>query len=172
MIRRNDRAALAALALCLIVVLAGCGGGGSGAGNGGGNADPLVGAWRITRLAGDGDSVACPGSLSLSNTIDGFCGPNDVVRFNADGTFLALTRDEFQNVYEAGTWSRSGDTLTVTITRTAYDNNKNGTFEPSEGFDNNPPQLSTLQVIARSGNTMTLRGADGGATVDTTFSRL
>jgi len=108
----------ALFALGLAVLLAACGGGGSG----GGSmrlASDLVGTWDSVEVEAMGMIQSCPGETVVSPTESVSCGTT-AVSFNADGTYVAVdTTDELGNPFNErteGTWSVSGNMLTITET--------------------------------------------------------
>ncbi len=69
----------------LALLLAGCGGGGSDSAP----KSPIVGRWRLTNVSGLGQSLSCPGSITIPLVGSASCSDHDIVQFNNDGTFSA-----------------------------------------------------------------------------------
>ncbi len=174
MYTRQTRFAAATAAASLVLALAGCGG---GSGNDGGN-DPasLVGSWRAETISAAGATVACPGSIPFTDndgvSTDVSCGSDDTLQFNSDGTLLGNGSRFGTRGRVRGTWSRSGDTLTTTITELAIDVNGNGAFEADEIFPQNPPQTTTGRIEVLDSRHLTVHNTEDGTDVRTTSRRL
>lgn len=105
-------------ALGLAMLLAACGGGGSG---GGGTqlASELYGTWDMVEEEALATITPCPGEITISPTSSVSCGTT-AVSFNADASYVSVdTTDELGNPFNErteGTWSVSGNMLTITAT--------------------------------------------------------
>lgn len=102
-------------ALGLTLLLAACGGGGGGPQL----APELYGTWDLVDVQALAMIQPCPGEVVISATESVSCGTT-AVSFNADGTYVSVdTTDELGNPFNErteGTWSTSGNTLTITET--------------------------------------------------------
>ena len=138
------------------ILLAGCGGG-----DGGGINSPVVGRWRATSIASGGQSINCPGALSVNGEEVASCGPNDIIEFRDDGTLFGSGEFEGLRAEFTGTWTQNGDTITGTTTQIKLDQNGNGIFERGEVFNspNEDDDLGTA-TVSFSGNTMTITEID------------
>ena len=174
MYTRRTRFAAATATAGLALVLAGCGGGSS---NDGGN-DPtsLVGSWRAETISVAGRTVTCPGSIPFTDDngdfVDVSCGSDDTIEFKSDGTLLGSGSREGTRGRVRGTWSRSGDALTTTITELALDLNGNGAFEADEIFPQNPPQTTSGRIESLDSRHLTVHNTEDGADIRTTSRRL
>lgn len=156
----------AAVTAFFFLFLTGCGGGGVGEGHDNW-ARPLVGRWRLQSVAALGQTLNCPGSLSVPGIGGAACTDNDVVQFNRDGTFTASGNVTVTGIplpttgiptSGRGTWQLSGqaqDTLTVTVT---------------EPVLTTQPQSGNAQV-EYSGNNLILTATQDGVSVTSTFVR-
>lgn len=148
--------------LGLAVVLTGCGGGDD---NGPELAPELYGTWDLVDIEAGTVVRACPGEIVISTTESVSCGTT-AVSLNADGTYISIdTTDEFGNVFNErteGTWSTSGNELTITETRQGPD--------ASSLVPINPAEVTTV-TWSVSGNVLTLTMSDPGLPLSVT-SRL
>jgi len=151
-------------------LLAGCGGSG-----GGGTNNPVVGRWRATSIASGGQSINCPGALSVNGAEVASCGPNDTIEFRDNGTLSGSGEFGGLRAEFSGAWTQNGDTITGTTTQIKLDLNDDGIFQRSEISDspNEDDDLGTA-TVSFSGNTMTLTVVDetDGTVSSTTVTRL
>lgn len=108
--------ALSALGLALLLVACGGGGGDDG---GPPAASELYGTWDVMELEALAIIQPCPGEIALSPTEAVSCGTT-FMTFNADGSYISVdTTDDLGNPFNErteGTWSTSGNALTITET--------------------------------------------------------
>jgi hypothetical protein len=111
------------------VGLAGCGDDGAAL------ASELFGTWDAISIESEGMSTSCPGEIDLSDTSSVSCG-TEASTFNADGTYVAIqTTDEFGDPFDwriEGTWSTSGNTLTLTSRQEGPDADNLEPIDPPE----------------------------------------
>lgn len=122
-------------------------------------ASELFGTWDAVSIEAEGMSTSCPGEIDLSDTSSVSCG-TEAATFNADGTYVAVqTTDELGDPYDwriEGTWSTSGDTLTLTYRQEGPDADN---LEPID-----PPETASASWSV-SGNTLTTSTQFGPFTV-------
>lgn len=141
----NNRIGLVACGLCLAFALAGCGSGSKGFTDSSQGKNPLLGTWLKRSLTFGDRSVSCPNSIDNSldksvtsvtqnNVVIDACGFDESVTFNADGTYKFIIPEPrfVHKTIEDGTYKVSGNTITLTRTKTSYDANGDNTIQSSE----------------------------------------
>jgi hypothetical protein len=122
-------------------------------------ASELFGTWHAVSLEAEGMSTSCPGEIELSDTSSVSCG-TEAATFNADGTYVEVqTTDELEVPFDwriEGTWSTSGDTLTLTYRQEGPDADN---LEPID-----PPETASASWSV-SGSTLTVSTQFGPFTV-------
>ena len=100
-----------AVLLLMTTILAGCGGGGNGGGGNGGG-DPIVGKWKLNSVDIGGVEMSLEDVAKMAGSAGTELGDMDVTfDIKADGT---LTGNAMGETAE-GTWTKNGDTYTLTI---------------------------------------------------------
>jgi hypothetical protein len=103
--------------------------------NGAALAPDLFGTWDAISIESEGMSTSCPGEIELSDTSSVSCG-TEASTFNADGTYVAIqTTDELGDPFDwrtEGTWSTSGNTLTLTSRQEGPDADNLEPIDPPE----------------------------------------
>jgi hypothetical protein len=98
-------------------------------------ASELFGTWDAVSIEAEGMSTDCPGEIELSDMSSVSCG-TEATTFNADGTYVAIqTTDELGEPFDwriEGTWSTSGNTLTLTSTQEGPDADNLEPIDPPE----------------------------------------
>lgn len=160
------RQTLAALGSAM--VLASCGGGGGNSGGDGTSlASDLYGTWQQVEIQVLATIQTCPGEIDIPPTQSVSCFTT-VVSFNADGTYVSVdSTDELGNPFNErteGTWSTSGNTLTITETMRGPDAGSLVPIDPVE------PRTLTWSV-STNGLTMTMDDPDLGPPVTARLER-
>jgi hypothetical protein len=137
----------------------------SGCGDENGGQDPqnLIGTWRTATLHVLSQRTDCPGEIQVSEDISVSCATGTLT-FQEDGSVVQVeTTDEYGDPYDwraEGTWSTSGEILTVTITEEGPDAEHLQPIDPPDVF----PWMWSV-----SGDTLTLGWTAFGLTAEATF---
>lgn len=141
--------------------------GASGCNGGDGSQDPqnLIGTWRTATLHVLSQTTSCPGEIQLTEDISVSCA-TETLTLQEEGSLVQVqTTDEYGDPYDwrtEGTWSTSGDILTVTLTEEGPDADNLEPIDPPDVF----PWMWSV-----SGDTLTLGWTAFGFTVEGTFER-
>lgn len=99
--------------ILVVLALSGCGGGGDGSSPA--PVSPIVGLFRQTGITGNGQTITCPGMVTLTDGTTDTCGASDTIQFKADGTFSVVSG----GTGFSGTYTYAGGTLALKVTAPA-----------------------------------------------------
>lgn len=170
-------ATAAIMAAGLLLFSAGCGGSGSnnaGFGNNGvvSSSTNLSGTYDLTGLSASGKAVVCPTStsnsgvgnvLTVNNVEADRCYIGENIVFGGGNTYTIIyPAPRFLNLtVESGTYSLSGNTLTLSRNRRSYDSNNDGIIAASEVVSISPSQNVSGSITLSNGTlTFTPQNSD------------
>jgi hypothetical protein len=139
--------------LLAVPFLSACSFGGSV--NGATSVSPLlIGRWRQISIATADVSANCPASVSVGDGYTIYCGGNDLLEFNSDGTFTATFSGS--NVQGVGTWRLARTKLLVFFTAPAN----------VAGIEH-----SITVTFGNGGNNLIIKSSSDGVSTADTYAR-